>query len=402
MKTARDAVTATIGRKLEDRCERRTISSIMPSLALRLPTIRCFSILVLLSLASVPAVAGEELFEGRRAIVLEGRQARLVIDILGGSIVDFRLAGHELNPLRWANEGPSDEPRAMSHFLCLDRWGLPSEAEAANGMPGHGEAALVSWEVLDQQPTSVRMFADLPMAGLRAERQLNLASNGAWFHVLETVTNRNKLGRIYNMVQHPTLGPPFLDETVVVDSNATKGFMQGGSMPNPEEPSVVWPTALEDGEPVNLRFLSDDHDPNVVSYVIDEEIGWVTAANPDKGLLIGYVWRTAEYPWLNFWRRVENGKPLARGLEFGTTGLHQPFPILVEKGRIFRRPLLDFLDASESKTRSYVGFLTEIPGRYRGVEEAKLSQGTLTLVERGGVSRLKVPMPVEFATESEP
>ena len=358
-------------------------------------------ILVVLFLAILPSLAGEELVDGRRSIVLEGRQARLVVDILGGSIVDFRLADHELNPLRWRNDGPTDEPRSMSHFLCLDRWGQPSVAEEANGMPFHGEATKMGWEVLDQQPTSVRMLVDLPMAGLRAERQLRLAANGPWFYVVETVTNRNKLGRAYNMVQHPTVGPPFLDEKVVVDSNATRGFMQGGSMPNPEEPSVVWPTALKDGEPVNLRYLSDDHDPNVVSYVIDDEIGWVTAANPGKGLLIGYVWRSAEYPWLNIWRRAEQAKPLARGLEFGTTGLHQPFPVLVRKGNIFGRPLLDFLDASESKARAYVGFLTAIPAGYRGVAEAKLSRATLTLVERSTGTSLEVPMPVEFSAESE-
>ena len=350
-----------------------------------------------LALATVVSPAAEELVDGRRSVVLEGRQARLVVDILGGSIVDSHLTSHGLNPLRWANDGPLNQPRSMSHFLCLDRWGQPSEAERDNGMPGHGEATKVEWDVLEQQAARVRMSADLPMAGLRVERQIELAPNGPWFHVTETVTNRNKLGRVYNMVQHPTIGPPFLDESVVVDSNATKGLMQGSSMPTPEEPSVVWPMALKEGQPVNLRFLSDDHDPDVVSYVIDDEFGWVTAANAGKGLLIGYVWRTAEYPWLNLWRRVDKGKPLARGLEFGTTGLHQPFSGLVRKGKIFGRPLLDFLDASESKTRSYVGFLAEIPAGYLGAERAKVVESELVIVERGGGARLSVPLPPEFA-----
>ncbi len=359
-------------------------------------TMRCLLIPLIAGLLALAPIAGEELVDGRRSVVLEGREARLVVDILGGSIVDFHLLGHGLNPLRWANDGPSDQARSMSHFLCLDRWGLPSEAEAANGMPGHGEATKVAWAVLEHGPTSVRMSADLPMAGLHVERRLDLASNGPWFYAVETVTNRNKLGRVYNMVQHPTLGPPFLDETVVVDSNAAKGFMQGGSMPNPEEPSVVWPNALKDWESVNLRHLTDDHDPNVVSYVIDGDIGWVTAANAAKGLLIGYVWKTAEYPWLNLWRRVEDGRPLARGLEFGTTGLHRPFPDLVRKGRIFGRPIVEFLDASESATRSFVGFSATIPETYRGVAEAKLHGRVLTLVERESGSALQVAMPEEF------
>ena len=131
-------------------------------------------------------------------------------------------------------------------------------------------------------------------------------------------------------------------------------------------------------------------------YVIDGDIGWVTAANAAKGLLIGYVWKTAEYPWLNMWRRVEDGRPLARGLEFGTTGLHRPFPDLVRKGRIFGRPIVEFLDASESATRSFVGFSATIPETYRGVAEAKLHGRVLTLVERESGSALQVAMPEEF------
>ena len=349
-------------------------------------------------LLMVPLV-GEELVEGRRSVVLEGGRSRLVVDILGGSIVDFHLLGSGLNPLRWANAGPADQARSMSHFLCLDRWGLPSEAEAANGMPGHGEATKVAWTVLEHRATSVRMSADLPMARLHVERRLDLAAAGTWFHAVETVTNRNKLGRVYNMVQHPTLGPPFLDETVLVDSNAARGFMQGGAMPDPEVPTVTWPEALKDGESVNLRHLTDNHDPNVVSYVIDDSVGWVTAVNAAKGLMIGYVWKTSEYPWLNMWRRAENGRPLARGLEFGTTGLHRPFPDLVRKGRIFGRPIVEFLDASESVTRSYVGFLAAVPESYRGVAEARLDSGTLTLLERVTGSAMDVAMPAEFRPE---
>ncbi len=349
--------------------------------------------LAVITLAALSFVSAEELVTGRRSVVLEGSNSRLVVDILGGSIVEFQLNDQGLNPLRWANTGPTDEARQMSHFLCLDRWGLPSDAESANGMNGHGEAGKVEWEVLEEDGTSARMAAILPMAGLRVERTIQVASEGTWFHVAETVTNQNKLGRVYNMVQHPTIGPPFLDENVVVDSNATKGFAQSSPMPNPEEFSALWPHAPRADKPVNIRYLSDDHDPNVVSYIVEESIGWVTAASPAKGLLIGYLWETAEYPWLNIWRRAEDGVPLARGLEFGTTGLHQPFSILVKKGTIFERPLLDFLDASESKTRSYIGFLAEIPESYQGVDDAVYENGTLTLVERGGGSRIELTMP---------
>jgi hypothetical protein len=229
------------------------------------------------------------------------------------------------------------------------------------------------------------MSAELPLAGLTIARRIRLEDNASVFSVTETITNTNKLGRVFNIVQHPTIGPPFLDQTVVVDSNARKGFMQGMPMPHPEQPTVTWPEALKDGRPINMRYLHDDPAPNVVSYAIDDEYGWATACNAARGLLVGYLWRTSEYPWLNMWRHVEAGKPLARGIEFGTTGLHQPFDVLVRKGTIFERPIFSYLDAGETVTKSYLAFLARIPRDYEGVERVTYEPGRLTIHERGAI-----------------
>ena len=182
------------------------------------------------------------------------------------------------------------------------------------------------------------MSAELPLAGLKVARSIRMAQDQAIFAVAEAVTNTRHLGRVYNIVQHPTIGPPFLDESTRVDANGTRGFMQETPMPTPEDPEVRWPYALKkDGTEVDIRGLTDDAAPAVVSYIIDEEYGWTTAINASAGLLIGYIWPVAEYPWFDAWRHVRDGKPFARGLEFGTTGLHQPSPVLLEKGRIFGR-----------------------------------------------------------------
>jgi hypothetical protein len=328
--------------------------------------------------------------------VLNSPAAKLVVDLGGGSIVDFHLAGDGLNPLRWI--GPADENavlRPMAHFLCLDRWGQPSEAELRNGMPFHGEAARVRWREFDAPERSdgtilAAMGATLPMAGLEVRRTVRLSEATAVFSISETVTNRNKLGRVYNMVQHATIGPPFLDETTVVDSNAQRGFMQSSPMPNPEQPEVRWPEASKRGQPVDLRHLTSDPDPNVVSFVVDGEFGWVTATNASKGLLLGYMWRTADYPWLNIWRHVADGRPLARGLEFGTTGLHQPFKVLTTKPSIFGRPTFTYLDAGESATRSYAAFLIKAPLDFRGVDRVVYRGGQLVVHELRGERELTI------------
>jgi hypothetical protein len=168
-----------------------------------------------------------------------------------------------------------------------------------------------------------------------------------------------------------------------VDANARAGFMQSSPMPNPEQPKVEWPNALNKGQPADLRRLAGDPAPNVVSYTIDDEHGWVTASSVSGGLLIGYIWKTSDYPWFNAWRHTENGRPAARGLEFGTTGLHQPFPILVKKGRIFERPLYAFIDAGQTEARSYACFLFRIPEDYSGVARVTYANGRLRLHEHG-------------------
>ena len=364
-------------------------------------TYRTFFAAVVL-LAFSPARSAT-LVDGRESVVLEGDKATVAIDLGGGSIVRFQLNESPLNPLVWNNAGPASELRPMSHFLCLDRWGAPSQAEQANGMPFHGEATRVRWTVLHEggqagSSIEAEMSAVLPIAGLEVKRRIRLAAKQALLTVTEQVTNNNKLGRVYNMVQHPTIGPPFLDRATLVDANARKGFMQSTPLPNPEEPAVYWPQALREGQPINLRHLTGNPDPNVVSFVIEDDYGWVTALNASRGLLLGYLWKKSDYPWLNIWRHVQDGKPLARGLEFGTTGLHQPFAVLLEKNRIFGRALYAYLDAGESATRSYAAFLFTIPSDFQGVADLRYEAGNILIREKtpGPGRELTMPAPDLF------
>ena len=303
----------------------------------------------------------------RPSVTLDSGAAKLTIDLLGGGISGFELAGVAVNPFTWEQKGEQDEARPRGHFLCLDRWGAPSAAETANGMPFHGEASKVLWTVSKRTESEVEMWAELPMAKLRVARRVTLAKGSAIAEVIEQVTNKNPLGRIYNWVQHPSIAPPFLDESTIVNANAVQGFPQSAPLPNPERMTANWPMAYKDNVLVNISRLTNDMNPNVVSYVIDEEFGWTTAATPGQQLLVGYIWKTSDYPWFNAWRNVVNGKPAARGLEFGTTGLHQPFPILAKKAAIYGRPLFAFLDAGESETRSYKMFLAKVPRALKAV-----------------------------------
>lgn len=337
----------------------------------------------------------------RPLLVLDGQAAQLVVDLGGGSISDFHLKSNPLNPLQWdswffgdtPDAEPPLDPRSMGHFLCLDRWGPATEAERAHGMEWHGEATRVWW-TLDQEASNkdgqlqAQMSAELPLAGLKVTRSIRMADNQAIFTVSEAVTNTRHLGRIYNIVQHPTIGPPFLDQSTVVDANGTRGYMTERQMPTPEIPEVRWPHALKlDGTQVDIRHLTDDSSPGVVVYLVEEEYGWTTAINAAKGLLIGYIWPTADYPWFDAWRHVKDGVPFARGLEFGTTGMHQPGPVLVQKGKIFDELIFRFIDADETQVFSFANFLMEIPNDFAGVADVDYAEGQLVVREDGGQGR---------------
>ncbi len=348
-----------------------------------------------LFLAAVLWAAWPLAAEDRPGLVLDGQAARLVVDLGGGSIADFHLKSNPLNPLQWdswsfgetPDQAPPIEPRSMGHFLCLDRWGPATAAEQAHGMGWHGEATRVWWTVDEDVRAAdghlvAQMSAKLPLAGLEVSRSIRLAQDRAVFAVAEAVANTRHLGRVYNIVQHPTIGPPFLDESTRVDANGTRGFMQETPMPTPEDPAVRWPHARKkDGTEVDIRYLTSDASPAVVSYIIEEKYGWTTAINASKGLLIGYIWPTEEYPWFDAWRHVRDGQPFARGLEFGTTGLHQPTPVLVQKGRIFGRQILRFIDADETQVFTYANFLMEIPTDFAGVADVEYAAGRLLVRE---------------------
>ncbi len=311
----------------------------------------------------------------RKTVILKGDAATLVFDLAGGSITDFHLNGRPVNPLTWNIPPKGDaNPYSSGHFVCFDRLGNPSEAERKNGIPFHGEASQVYWEVLngpDSTDTSVTatVKCTLPIGGMTLTRHLKLSRNSTVLAVTDTVKNINPLGRFYNLVQHPSLAAPFLDTTIRVDTNAWKGFAAGNPMPNPEEPVIYWPHFVYEDNLINLNFPAASSRPGVVSFRFHDDCknGWITASNEKAGIMIGYIWETTRYPWVRVWRQVVDNIPKSLGIEFGTTPLPLPFGQILKKGDIFEKPTIEYLDANGIKVFSFIVFLSQIPDGWQGV-----------------------------------
>eukprot|EP00435_Cladocopium_sp_Y103_P006899 s3196_g2.t1 len=354
----------------------------------------------------------------RELTTLRLGDAALSIDAAGGSLASFQL-GQGPNPLCWDsavhdNLDPTvTEPRPLGHFLCLDRWGPPSEEEERQGMPYHGEATSRHWHWSSSASQAARLGAQLPMAGLEVERSVELLTcsaranwsfetRAALARIRDEVKNINKLGRILNMVQHPSIAPPFLTAETRVDCNGKRGFTQASRGCS----DVLWdaqrefPVAVTADGAQDARCMTGGND-DVFSYEVNpsDPYGWVCAFTPSQGLLLGYLWPRCHYPWVSLWCSSTDGEPRARGLEFGTTGLHQPFPILTRHPRIFGLPTFEHLDAMATFQKSFCCFLLEIPTDFCGVQAITVATGTATtlrLSEKGSERKFEVTVPDEL------
>jgi len=222
--------------------------------------------------------------------------------------------------------------------------------------------------------------------------------------ITESVTNMNKLGRTYNMVQHPSIAPPFLEDDTLVDCNGHRGFAQKENrvyIAKPAEPTFNFPNAINRaGDFVNARCMTGGDD-DVMSYEVDPSstFGWVCATNPRLGLVLGYIWKKCHYPWISLWCCSRDGKPCARGLEFGTTGLHQPFPILARHPVLLDLPTSVYIDVGETCTRNYACFLLKVPQGFKGVHTIELEGGEVRVTEHETNRNFTVPVDVASALE---
>src|SRR5215471_14870033 len=153
---------------------------------------------------------------------LENNYCLLVVDDFGGAITDFHLKEDtQINPLSFAftkEQMPENNKNGASyqgHFLCLGRWGLPSEGEIKAGIPNHGEPANIYWETIVKNNNELHMQTTAKLEGLHIERSIQLDKSNAVFRVEEIITNINPLGRLFNIVQHPTLAAPFLNASTI-------------------------------------------------------------------------------------------------------------------------------------------------------------------------------------------
>lgn len=321
-------------------------------------------------------------------IYLENNSCSLTVDLFGGAITDFHLKNAaQINPLSFGfskEQMPENNKNGapyQGHFLCLGRWGFPSEGEIKSGLPNHGEAANIAWTINSKTNLKLTMQTTAKLEGLHVEREIKLNENNPVYSVKEVVQNINPLGRLYNMVQHPTLAAPFLNNKTIIDCNADKGFNQL-LYKNVTKNILQWPIIKdEQGNSFDLRKPVINYN-SVFSFVIkqDNEFGWITAYSPKYNLLFGYVWKCSDYPWIHLWQHFENDKIKYYGIEFGTAGIHQPFKeILNTSTELFGKKTFAYIDAGESVCKKYFSFIHSTEPNFTGVENITIENNTIDI-----------------------
>jgi hypothetical protein len=240
----------------------------------------------------------------------------------------------------------------------------------------------------------------LPAASLRLRRELRLRHNESVVYVEETLTNERAQDHFFHWTQHVTLGLPLLNPMEsVIALPGTRALTwphgyEGASLVQ-DNKEFTWPDApaIEGGK-VNLAHAFAQNGKGFVAAVLldpQREIGFVAALNWQLGLLLGYIFRRSDFPWVAIWEEnlarkgsPWDGKTRARGLEFGST----PMPIGKEetfaRGSLFNTPTFRRIPAKSEQRVPYVAFLSKVNSGWRSIGDIQVAQDQIVVTEEQG------------------
>jgi hypothetical protein len=332
-------------------------------------------------------------YRNRQAERIENETLRVTVLAEGGHIAELLHKPSGINPL-WTPPWPSIEPSAYDpakhpeygldaeskllaglagHNLCMDIFGGPSDEEAGAGMTVHGEASVARYDITVADNVLVQR-AVFPQAQLRFARTIALAGNSL-VRIAEEVENLAALDRPIAWTQHVTLGPPFIEpgltafrasatRSKVIESDFTggKGYMKtAAEFDWPNVPSV-------DGGTVDMRVFPGLAVSGAFStHLMDprREEAFFLAWSPKLKVLVGYVWKRADFPWLGIWEENHcrtappwGGKTITRGMEFGVSPMPESRRKMIDRGRLFDTPTYRWIPARRTVRAEYRAFVT--------------------------------------------
>lgn len=354
------------------------------------------------------------MFEGHPATTLQNDQLALTILTEGTAIAkivrkDDPAAMNPLwDPARMARETgrPNAFQSGTGHFLCVDGFGGVSPEEKAAGFPSHGEAHLQTFRISstshEGNSNILRMEGTLPLAQEKVVRTFRLVDGEQTLAVETTVENLLSFDRPLQWAEHATVGSPFLETGTTVNMSAVKAKTRpyvetANGLPRRlvSGQNFTWPMAPAKGSN-SIDMRETPAQPNSMDHVavlVDttQRLGWVTALNPAKQLLIGYLFRREEYPWIQTWQMFPPTGKLARGMEFSTQPFDVPRREIVTMGSLFDTLVYRWLPAKSTVGSKFLMFYVHVPKELRKVDSVRLENGNIVVEDKdsGNTVRIK-------------
>lgn len=351
------------------------------------------------------AGAQAQVFENRPALVVRNDKLELTVMAEGGAFARLvRLTDPEkLSPLWDPARAAREEGRentfgaSLGHFPCVDGFGAQSPEERAAGIPSHGEAHVRPWEVRSavrsDGSATLTLAVSLPLAQETLVRTIRIADGDDVIQVHSTLESKVAFDRPVSWTEHATIGAPFLaPEVTVVDLSAKRAMTRpasgGGAGRRRLAPGheFTWPDAPSaGGGTINLRAAPQPAGTSdIVTILLDpaREHAFVTALNPARRLVFGYLFPTADYPWLQIWESYTTPRGMARGLEFGSQPFGQSRRQTVDLHSLLGAPAYRWLPAMSKIETRFLLFYAATPEGFRAVDDVRLESGKLILMDR--------------------
>ena len=384
----------------------------------------------------VPVEHVPDVLDGRAGFCLRGEWGHLSAVLGGGHICQLVKRSHpELNPLwrpQWQTIDPerfsphSDEDRfgappdgrllagIAGHSLSFDYFGPPSQEEMAAGLSTHGEAPVVQWKIFrefQEGRPGVEYGAELPVAQIDFRRTLRIDPEHPVVYCEEKARNLGRADRPISWTEHVTIGPPFLAcGDTLVDMPATRAKVNPASysdaMMITPDADFQWPQApLQGGGFHDLRTTPDGCYLRYTAQLLDPSraMGYTAIANPSAGLLLVYVFRRTDFPWVGNWEErfylktaPWGGKTFCRGIEFSSTPLAVPKRQTVSQGPLFNESTYRWLPALSETTVRYMTLLVDIPADFQGVEDVSVEAARIVIREAGNGKTYSLPADGSF------
>lgn len=387
-------------------------------------------------MARVSIEHAEELLDGRAGIRLKAEWGHVAVTLGGGHICEFVSRAHAdgnplwrppwktIDPHRYrAGEhdktfGPPPDGALLAgiagHSLSFDYFGPPSAEETLAGLSTHGEAPAALWKVRREfggERPGFEYGAPLPVSQIEFSRTLSVDPQRPILYCEESARNLSAADRPISWTEHVTIGPPFLrcgDTLIDMPATRARAIDAGYSerMEIVPDASFDWPHApCPKGGTSNLRETPEGRYGRYTAQLIDPalETAYVAASSPWTGLLLLYVFRRADFPWVGNWQESRyretppwGGQTFCRGIEFSSTPFAIPRRETIARGPLFGEATYRWLPAKSEARVRFFALLQEIPRDFRGVERISLEQDAVRIHETGTSRSLAAPADLAF------